>query len=127
MGDLSKHFSRWEFACHCGCGFDTPNPELVQALELLRAELGDRPIRITSGCRCPVHNDSVESSDYSQHVRGRAADIWVAGMDVVYLARLAEQVQAFNEGGIGVYPDSGFVHVDVRVEKPEYWPKPARW
>jgi len=36
-------------------------------------------------------------------------------------------VEAFSQGGIGVYPESGFVHVDIRINKPDYWPKPARW
>jgi len=36
MGDLSPHFSRHEFACRDGCGYDTPEPELLAALEELR-------------------------------------------------------------------------------------------
>ena len=32
----SKYFSRSEFACRCGCGFDTVDAELLQILEKLR-------------------------------------------------------------------------------------------
>jgi len=30
---------------------------------------------------------------------------------------LAGQVEAFHQGGIGVYPDEVFIHVDVRGKK----------
>jgi len=33
---------------------------------------------------------------------------------------LAERVTAFREGGIGVYPERGFIHVDIREGR-------ARW
>jgi uncharacterized protein YcbK (DUF882 family) len=36
------------------------------------------------------------------------------------LANYAKQVHSFQNGGIGVYEDKGFVHVDVRG-------KLARW
>jgi len=82
MGDLSKNFSRSEFACHCGCGFDSPEPLLVESLQTIRDHFG--PVRIRSGCRCLKYNRTLTDSkgrrlskDTSQHVFGKAADIWV--------------------------------------------------
>lgn len=114
-GYLSKNFTKKEFACKCGCGFASPNPKLVEGLQALRDLLG-KPIVISSACRCVSHNKAVggEVNPPSQHTRGAAADISVAGMSVSALAAAAEKIPVFKAGGIGQYPKKGFVHVDVR-------------
>jgi uncharacterized protein YcbK (DUF882 family) len=122
MGDLSPHFSRREFRCRCGCGLDAIDPAVVRGLEKLRALIpgGTRGIRVTSGCRCPKHNLKVSKSNGGQHVRCKAADIYVVNMPPLQLYRLACRVPEFDSGGIGLYPQNGFVHVDVRTRR-------ARW
>lgn len=118
MGDLTKNFSRKEFACKCGeCSSNYIDIRLVKGLQALR-DLIKLPIIINSATRCPKHNKSVGGVPNSQHVLGRAADIRVEGMSPSVVARKAEQVEVFRNGGIGVY--STFVHVDVRGHK-------ARW
>jgi len=77
MIKLSKHFTRHEFSCKCGCGFDTVDAYLIQILESIR-EYFDKPIIITSGCRCPEYNERVGGAHNSQHKLGRAADFIVA-------------------------------------------------
>jgi hypothetical protein len=74
MGDLTKNFSRWEFACRCGCGFNTVDFELLINLQVLRDEINS-PINIISGCRCPKHNLNVGGATNSQHMKAKAADI----------------------------------------------------
>lgn len=74
MGDLTLHFNQTEFACRCGCGFDTIDINLVLDLERLRAKLGN-PLQIASGCRCEKHNRTVGGSKASSHVLGKAVDI----------------------------------------------------
>ncbi|PXF60098.1 MAG: peptidase M15 [Deltaproteobacteria bacterium] len=118
MGDLSKNFSRHEFACRC-CGRTKINQRLVDALQELR-DLTGEPVRISSGYRCPEHNQAIGGATRSQHLLGTAADIVVIGMTPAEMYRLAEDVEAFRNGGIGVYPDKGFIHVDVRDGR-------ARW
>lgn len=110
----SQHFKRAEFACKCGCGFDTVDYELVRLLESVRKHF-DRPIKITSGCRCEAHNRVVGDSPGSQHLRGRAADIVVLGTPAHLVAELADQLGA---GGVGTYDT--FTHIDTRHGK-------ARW
>lgn len=83
--------------------------DLTQALETRG------PIRLISGYRSPrtnramsVRNRAVARKSY--HTRGMAADIAVPGVSVPALFRLAASM---GRGGVGDYPDSGFVHVDV--------------
>lgn len=117
MGDLSTNFSRKEFACNCGCGFDTVSEKLVKALQTLRDIVG-KPIIITSACRCEKKNKNVGGKKDSQHLLGTAADIQVDGMSTLRLATLADTIPAFAKGGVGLYKT--FVHVDVRNGR-------ARW
>jgi uncharacterized protein YcbK (DUF882 family) len=118
-GDLSPHFSRREFACPC-CSHALVTPRLVDALELLRTKAGGRAIHITSGYRCARYNRRVGGRPRSQHIEGAAADIRINGLSVEEMYRLARQIPAFRDGGIGVYPQESFIHVDVRRA-------PARW
>jgi len=118
MGDLSKNFSRHEFACRC-CDRAEINQRLVDALQELR-DLAGLPVRVTSGYRCSEHNRAIGGATRSQHLLGTAADISVRGMTPTEMYLLAEDVEAFRNGGIGVYPDKGFIHVDVRDGR-------ARW
>ena len=116
MGDISEHFDRREFACHCKCGQDTVDVELVAILEAVRHHFG-QPVTITSGNRCMAHNDAVGGERLSQHLYGRAADFTVRGVT-------PDQVVAFLESryadryGIGLY--KSWVHVDSRKGR-------ARW
>ena len=57
-----------------------------RVLQPLRDALG-KPIRITSGYRSKALNTAIRGSSTSQHVRGEAADIKVAGLSAVDLAR----------------------------------------
>lgn len=106
----ASNFERAEFACHCGCGYDTVDAELLEVLEWVRESFGV-PVSITSGARCIKHNKSVGGAPSSQHLLGKAADIKVKG-------RTPEEVfetidGAFpNKYGIGLYKE--WVHIDVR-------------
>lgn len=111
MGDLSAHFSRSEFADH-RTGQVYVAPELVRALEVLRHEIGDRPITIVSGYRSPSTNKAVGGASNSQHLWGRAADLSDA------LGVTIEQAKAAGFSGIGVNPRGHVVHVDVRGGRP---------
>jgi len=110
MTKLSEHFSREEFACKCGCGFNTVDFQLIGVLEDLREKFS-RPVIISSGCRCWLRNHSVGGSDNSKHLTGRAADVKIVGIS-------AEAVTDYllnkypNSLGIGRYDT--FTHVDTR-------------
>jgi zinc D-Ala-D-Ala carboxypeptidase len=116
---VSENFYLREFACPC-CGWYKPlTVQLVLSLQELR-ELIDKPIHINSGARCESHNRAVGGSSRSQHLLGTAVDVVVGGMSPEKLADYAYEVHGFLYGGVGVYKDKGFVHLDCRG-------KIARW
>ena len=116
---LSEHFDRSEFMCHCNCGCDTVDYELLRVLEMVRAHFHS-PVRVTSAFRCLEHNRSIGSKDTSMHVVGKACDIQV--MDVK-----PETVYNFLNRwsptglGLGLYKEKGFTHVDVRGSGKARW------
>ena len=72
---LTKDFSLKEFECPC-CHTVLLHPLLVSKLQKLRDEWG-RPLKVTSGYRCEVHNREVGGVEKSLHRAGQAADIEV--------------------------------------------------
>ncbi|AQU83234.1 MULTISPECIES: D-Ala-D-Ala carboxypeptidase family metallohydrolase [unclassified Halomonas] len=114
--DLSTHFRRREFACKCGCGFDTVDLETLALLQDIRIHF-NVPVVITSGCRCAAHNRRVGGAANSQHVFGRAADIRVQGISP---AAVADYVEAHHPtASVGRY--GSFTHVDTRTSGPARW------
>ena len=114
--NLSKHFARSEFACHCGCGFDVVDYELLTVLERVR-ERFDKPVVVTSGARCRAHNAAVGGSKSSQHIKGKAADVQVEGVDPIDVYDFLN-AYAPEKYGLGLY--QSWVHIDSRAKK-------ARW
>lgn len=110
MAKLTHYFAREEFACGCGCGFDTVDYTLATVLEQLRFDF-KRAVAVTSGARCAKHNKAVGGEPDSQHLKGKAADIQVAGISTsdVYTYLNKRYPDRF---GLGVY--DGWVHIDVR-------------
>lgn len=109
---LSKHFSKKEFDCQCGCGTGTINTILVQKLELVRQEYG-KPMRINSGIRCLEHNRKIGSKDTSSHIKCVAADVSCTTMSE-RLELLTILLKYFTRVGI----NKKFIHVDVDADKP---------
>jgi len=114
---IGSYFSRSEFACKCGCGFDTVDTELMPILEHVRSHFGV-PVIINSACRCADHNAAVGGSKNSQHLYGRACDIRINGVKPADIAEVLEPILD-GWGGMGVY--SNFVHIDTRSNGPARW------
>lgn len=105
MGDLSPHFSRWEFVDRRTGELVGPDAALLAVLEGIRRRIG-RPLPIVSGYRSPATNRAVGGASRSYHLSGRAADI-PSGLVKVGTA------VASGAGGIGVRK-GWVVHVDSR-------------
>ena len=121
-GDLSENFSRIEFACQgtdCCGGTAAIDSRLIEALQQFR-DILRQPVHVTSGFRCLRHNRAVGSNDSSQHPRGYAADISVLpDTSIDEMEVIAEEIEAFRDGGIGKY--DFFIHLDVRPDGPARW------
>lgn len=112
---ISEHFNRSDFACHCGCGFDTVDVELIRILEEVWDFVGGIK-RINSGCRCAEYNKRVGGVPKSQHVVGRAADIPLDDPEAVYNYLNEKYPKSL---GLGLYHT--FLHVDTRTNGPARW------
>lgn len=113
---LSKNFRVKEFRCKDGSDPIFVDSDLVDLLQKIRDHFG-KPVNINSAFRTASHNaKQKKASKYSQHLYGKAADIWISGVSVDALAAYAETLLP-NRGGIGRYYTDKFVHVDVREVK----------
>lgn len=115
---LSQHFSRAEFACACGCGFDAIDAATLEILEAVRHHFG-APVTVTSAARCRKHNANVGGASNSQHLVGRAADIQVKGHPPAIVADFIQE--RFPDASVGRYRT--FTHVDTRTNGPVEWGK----
>jgi uncharacterized protein YcbK (DUF882 family) len=95
---------------------------LLDLLGELRGSLDSRePFEVISGYRSPATNAKLGATTSgvasgSLHVAGMAIDIRVPGRA---LRAVRDAAKTLGAGGVGYYPDSNFVHVDVgRVR---YW------
>jgi uncharacterized protein YcbK (DUF882 family) len=94
-------------------GAETPlDPRLIDLLYRI-AQRTRQKLLLVSGFRAPMFSTAA----LSYHTRGMAADIRIPGMTPLMARDLAVSM---NVRGIGYYPVSGFIHVDVRDDQ-------ARW
>ena len=109
---LSSNFRVKEFACKDGSDAVLVAPRLVMVLQSIRSHFG-KAVNINSGYRTPPYNAQVGGVDGSQHTYGTAADISIKGVSVADVAAYARSIMP-DWGGVGIYKEQGFVHVDVR-------------
>lgn len=84
----------------------------------LRTKLGTtRPFHVISGYRSPESNAYLRGlspasgvAQRSQHMLGRAIDVRLPDEEI---EEIRDTALAMKRGGVGYYPASGFVHVDV--------------
>jgi uncharacterized protein YcbK (DUF882 family) len=87
------------------------DPRVLDLVYRVAVHFSAHEVRIISGYRTP------RNGSHSNHGRGRAIDLVVPGASDEEVARFARE-QGFV--GVGVYPVSGFVHLDVR-ERSYFW------
>lgn len=94
--------------------FDPREFDLLHDI-LVRLDRPDTEIDVVCGYRTQWSNELLRTSsrgvaEHSQHMLGHAIDIQVPG---VRTDRLRDAALSLNEGGVGYYPATRFVHVDV--------------
>lgn len=82
---------------------------------LIRLRRPGATIDVVCGYRTQETNEILRASsqgvaEHSQHILGHAIDIRIPGSTTT---RLRNAALSLNEGGVGYYPTSHFVHVDV--------------
>lgn len=96
-----------------GTGLRRPNRRLVALLARISDHFGGRPITLVSGFR----SAGGYTRGTSKHTRGRAIDFRIRG---VPNTALRDYCKRLPRVGVGYYPRSTFVHLDVR-DRSAYW------
>jgi len=99
---------RHQMRCQRTTAETPPDPRLIELLYRI-SQRTHQKIILVSGFRAPMYS----KAKLSYHTRGMAADIRIPGMTPLMVRDLADSM---GVKGIGYYPVSGFVHVDVRDE-----------
>lgn len=98
------------------------NKKLLDLLFNIRKNINvDKPFHIISGYRSPSSNAILRKKQKnvaknSLHMYGKAVDVRVPGFSSKTLRQEAKKLEL---GGVGYYPNTHFVHVDVG--KIRYW------
>jgi uncharacterized protein YcbK (DUF882 family) len=105
------HFLR----CHYTNVEHRMDPRLMRLLFQTGHHWPGRRLEVVSGYRHP----DVAKNPHSPHMKGLACDFRVEGVKTAelrdYLRRTFEKV------GVGYYPNSSFVHLDVRKDRSAFW------
>jgi uncharacterized protein YcbK (DUF882 family) len=92
-------------------------PKLMDLLFVLHWKYNRNEIKILSGYRTPQTNANIEGAAlHSQHILGKALDVHLPDIDN---AAVAQDFKIFIEGGVGMYPQKHFTHLD--------WGPPRSW
>ncbi|HEX4181393.1 MAG TPA: DUF882 domain-containing protein [Caulobacteraceae bacterium] len=92
------------------------DPKLLDLLDAVNARTETKQrFQVISGYRSPktnemLHERSAEVAKKSLHTEGLAIDVRLADVD---LSRLHASAISLGRGGVGYYPFSNFVHLDV--------------
>ena len=98
------------------------DPHLMDLLFALQHKVDKRgTFHVISGYRSPktnarLHRASNGVATRSLHMRGKAIDIRLPGVELGHLRQAALKLHA---GGVGYYPNSNFIHVDTG--RPRFW------
>jgi zinc D-Ala-D-Ala carboxypeptidase len=115
-----RYFTPREFECK-HCGENRMQDGFLRKLDDLRHKLGF-PLRVTSGYRCPTHNQRVSTTGPAgPHTTGRAADLAV-DRGQAYLVLKAALDAGFTGIGVQQKGTVRFIHLDDLSDgRPTVW------
>lgn len=99
------------------------DPRLFDALHRLQSTLGTKdPYQVICGYRsretnAKLHKKNRGVAKNSLHMKGKAIDIT---LEHIPLKELCNAARSLKTGGVGYYPRSNFIHMDIRP-KPTFW------
>ena len=89
------------------------HPRLIKLLYKLAVRFKARQINVISGYR-----ENRKNGAESHHTDGTAVDIMLPGIRLPAVAKVARR---FGHVGVGYYPTSGFIHLDLRDKRSFFW------
>jgi zinc D-Ala-D-Ala carboxypeptidase len=114
---LENKITKWKYfdpatdskmTCSCGCGRMDLKDSFMQKMVRIREKVGVA-LFVTSGSRCPDHNNKVSSTGYwGPHTTGRAIDVAAASSRIRFLLIKAALEEGITRIGIG----KTFLHFD---------------
>ena len=120
--DWNKYpnFSAKEFDCQ-HCGKNEMRADFMERLQALRNAYG-KPMRITSGYRCPEHPIEAKKAKPGSHASGCACDVGIDGPDAHQLLSIALQL-GFTGIGVQQKGSGRFIHLDTLTSglRPTVW------
>jgi len=109
-----KRFDRF-LRCHYTNQQHGMNPRIVRLLYQTGRHWPGKRLDVVSGYRSP----SVAKNPRSPHMKGLACDFRVEG---VQNTELRDYLRShMKKVGVGYYPNSSFVHLDVRKDRSAFW------
>ena len=109
-----KRFDRF-LRCHHTEKKHAMNPRLMRLLYQTGRHWPGRRVEVVSGYR----NPTVAKNPRSPHMKGLACDFRVDGVKATELRDYLRKT--FDKVGVGYYPNSTFVHLDVRKDRSAFW------
>jgi len=114
-----NYFRDDEFKCS-HCGVSKMDKGFIDKLNILRESYG-KPLRVTSGYRCPAHPVEAKKESSGAHTTGKAVDLAVQGADAYQLLNIALKM-GFKGVGIQQKGTGRFIHLDDwDVNRPTIW------
>jgi len=101
--------------CHYTNVQHAMNPRLTTLLYQTGRHWPGHRLEVVSGYRHP----NVAKNPRSPHMKGLACDFRVVGVSNTQLRDYLRQT--FTKVGVGYYPNSSFVHLDVRKDRSAFW------
>ena len=114
------NFKPKELSCS-HCGELKIHSDLMNLLQEARGVLG--PLSITSGYRCPEHNNKISSTGLSgPHITGKSIDISVRDSQ-----HRKELITYFAPKVTGLGIAKSFIHIDLLNEEDGFSMRPNSW
>jgi len=111
---MQKRFDHF-LRCHHTNAQHKMDPRLMRLLYTTGHHYPGRRIEVVSGYRHP----SVAKNPHSPHMQGLACDFRVEGVKTADLRDYLRKT--YDKVGVGYYPNSSFVHLDVRKDRSAFW------
>ncbi len=109
-----KRFDRF-LRCHYTNVQHPMNPRLISLIYRTGRHWPGHRIEVVSGYRHPKY----AKNPRSPHMKGLACDFRVAGVRNTELRDYLRH--NFEKVGVGYYPNSSFVHLDIRKDRSAFW------